>query len=173
MIKWSALLPSGATYHQLCGNHEFRLARYIWGKAGAIYQMVQQIPDMLGFRELNKVSKTKFVWHPIDNYKSLIIGGTVIHHGVFFNKNIALSNFNRYEDYNFLCGHTHRVQYFSDGVRWSCSLGHGSNEKETAHIHAPMGWRQAIGVLTEIDGRCTLEIIANEDNEFIFRGKKL
>lgn len=172
MVKWAAMLPSGSEFRQLEGNHEARLTKYVWGRAGDLSQMVYVTADMLGIKELNKCTSTKFSWHPISNYRSCIIGDCILHHGVFFDQNVAASNLKRYMQ-KIIQGHSHRLQLIYHGDLWSCSLGHGSQEEQTAHIPAPNGWRQAFAILTEIRGECSIEIVPVQDGKCIFRGREL
>lgn len=172
MIKWAALLPAGAEFRQLEGNHEARLTKYVWGRAGDLSQMVYIIPDMLGIKELNKITSTKFGWFPFTNYRACIIGDCILHHGHFFNEHVAANNLKRYM-HKYICGHTHRLQVVYFGDLFSATLGHGSLEHQTSHIPAPTGWAQAFGVLTEIDGICNLEIIPVTRGSCVLRGKRV
>lgn len=172
MVKWAALLEDGCEYLQLEGNHEDRLRRYVWGNAREIAQMVYIVPEMLGFKELNKLRAVSFKWHPIGNYKSCRIGDTILHHGHFFNEHVAVNNLKRYPE-KLITGHTHRLQLAYYGDKWSCTLGHGSLEASTAHIPAPSGWCQAFGVLTEVRGECSLEVIPVNNGRCVLRGEQL
>lgn len=172
MIKWAALLPDGAAYIQLEGNHEDRLRRYIWGSARDIAQMVHAVPEILGFKELNKIHRIDFRWHPISNYRSCRIGDTIIHHGHFFNEHTAVNNLKRYPE-KLITGHTHRIQLAYSGDKFSCTLGHGSLETETSHAPVPSGWAQAFAVLTEVKGECNIEVFQVNNGKCIFRGEAL
>lgn len=172
MLRWANLLPDGSCFRQLEGNHEHRLTRFIWGRSGEIAQMVQAVPEMLGIKELNKISRIRYEWFPINNYRSCVIGDCLLHHGTFFNKHVAVTNLERYPN-KFICGHTHRIQLAYNGDKWSCTLGHGSLEDDTSHIPAPTGWSQAFAILTETRGECSIEVISVKDGKCIFRGESL
>lgn len=172
MVKWAALLPAGSEFRQLEGNHEFRLTKYIWGRASDLSQMVYIVPDMLGIKELNKCMSVKFSWFNLSNYRACIIGDCLIHHGQFFDQHVAANNLKRYAQ-KIITGHTHRLQLAYNGNAWSCTLGHGSLEAQTSHIPAPTGWQQAFGVLTEIRGECSLEVVPVNDGKCVFRGREL
>jgi hypothetical protein len=169
MVKWAAMLPPGAEYRLLEGNHESRAVRYIWGRAPDISQMVKAVPEMLGLKEMNQLTKTRFSWYPISDYRACIIGDCILHHGHFFNEHVAVANLKRYAQ-KFLCGHTHRVQLAFHGDKWSCTIGHGSLEDDTSHIPAPTGWQQAFAILTEVNGECSIEIIPVKDGKCLLRG---
>lgn len=140
IYNWESILPKEAIIHQLCGNHENRLTKYIWSNAREISGAVKSVPEMIG------MSKQKLKWYPLSDYKACRIGDAILHHGHYFNQHVAMTNLMKYRT-NFICGHTHRVQYVSDGNFYSATLGHGSNEDETAHQPTPTGWQQAFALL--------------------------
>jgi hypothetical protein len=170
MIKWAAALPRGATYHQICGNHEHRIVRYLWGNAPALHAMVKAIPDMLGFTELNKTHKCKFVWHPYERWQSCVIGDTLLTHGFYYSTHTAATMLAKYRR-KMVQGHTHRLMIVHQENIWCATLGHASDESQTAHTPCPTGWTQAIGILTENDGECSIEIIPVENGSCVLRGK--
>ncbi len=172
MLKWANLLPDGCEFRQLEGNHEDRLRRYLWGSAREIAQMIHAVPEMLGFKELNKISRIKYSWYAIGNYRSCTIGDCLLHHGTFFNKHTAVTNLERYQ-HKLVTGHTHRLQLAYNGPLWSCTLGHGSLESQTSHIPAPSGWSQAFGILTENRGECQIEVVPVRDGKCILRGEPI
>lgn len=166
---WARELRRGIFY-QLEGNHEDRLRRYIWANASKINQLVKTIPELLGIEQRNKCGSIDFRWFPISRWDACKIGDTVLHHGHFFNKHVAISNLERYPK-KFICGHTHRLQLVSNGDRFSASLGHGSNEALTSHNPTPTGWQQAFGLLHEIGGICHLEVVSVENGKCILHGE--
>lgn len=169
--KWSRYLPKGATVHLLCGNHEARLERYISRHARELHEIVKPMPDLLNLKQRNEAGQITFKWHKYSKWDSCRIGDCTLLHGFYFNQHVASTNLAKYRT-KVVCGHTHRVQYVSDGVHFSASLGHGSDENLTAHQPTPTGWQQAMGVLTVDDRNQTnLEIITVTDGKAVFRGK--
>lgn len=162
------LLPTKGIIHQLAGNHETRLIRYIWQHAKELDGLVKTVPEMIGLRQLG----VKAVWHDLDDWKSLKLGNCIIHHGIYYNAHVAMGNLTRYP-FSFIQGHTHRFQYVSNGDRFSASLGHGSLEQYTAHQAAPTGWQQAMGDLTIINGKAYLTPILVHNGECVINGKKI
>lgn len=172
LTKWASLLPSGSEIHLLEGNHEYRLHRYISRHAKEIHELIKPIPILLNLKERNEAGNIKFTWHPYAKWNSLMLGDCVLLHGFYFNQHTAMTNLKKYRC-STISGHTHRVQYVTDGTHFACSLGHGSNESITAHQPTPTEWTQALGVLTvDNNGKSTLEIITVKDGEAVFRGKK-
>lgn len=166
--QWADLLPVTGVIHQLEGNHEDRLRRYVWANAKELAGLVQTVQEMIGLRDLG----IRTIWHPIGQWDSCKIGDAVCHHGHFFNMHAAAGNLIKYPK-SLITGHTHRFQYVSNGTRFSCTLGHGSNESETAHQPTPTGWQQAFGVLTVASGRAHLEPVLVHDGECVLYGKRL
>ncbi len=166
--EWAEIIPFGGVIHQLEGNHEDRLRRYIWANAKELAGLVQTVPQMIGLRDLG----VRTVWHDLSNYKSCQIGDALIHHGHYYNMHVAMGNLTRYGK-SLITGHTHRYQYVSNGERFSVTLGHGSNEYETAHQPTPTGWQQAMGLLHVIKGKTSLEPILVHDAYCIFRGRRI
>lgn len=171
LTKWSSLLPRNAEIHLLEGNHEFRLHRYIARHARDLHEIVRPMPELLNLKERNASGSVVFKWHPYNKWSSCQIGDCTLLHGFYFNQHVAATNLAKYRR-NIICGHTHRVQYVSDGVHFSASLGHGSDEHLTAHQPTPTGWTQALGILSvNNDGRTSLEIITIKDGQCQIRGK--
>lgn len=166
-----SLLKKGTVWHQLEGNHEKRLKRYTAKKAPEIYKLVKSMPEVLNFQFRNKENHTKFIWHDYNNWNSCIIGKTIIHHGFYFGEHVAAKNLSVYP-YNFICGHTHRLQYVSNGHRFSCTLGHGSDSKKTMHTPLPSTWEQAFGVLFEGNFGDSLDVITVKNGRCILFGEE-
>ncbi len=160
--EWEALLPQATTILQLEGNHESRLTRYIWANARDIHKAVRSVPEMLGF-------KGKLKWFPLSDWKACRIGDCVLHHGHFFNQHVGVGNLTRYPT-KLITGHTHRFQYVTNGERFSVTLGHGSNEEDTAHSPTPTGWQQAFALLHEIRGVTYLEPVLVVGGKAVLRG---
>lgn len=152
------LLPVGGAIHQLEGNHEHRLRRYIAANAPALAGVVPDVPALLRFAARNAASKVRYHWHPVAKWNSCKIGDTVFHHGTFFDKSTAVSNLTRYRGVNLVHGHTHRVQYAENGDHFMATLGHASDESFTMHRHVPSDWSRALGLYTVYKGRGSLEI---------------
>lgn len=125
---------------QLEGNHEARLRRYIHSNAKELHEMVRSIPESLNLAALNGL------WCPLDSLKSCEIGSTVVHHGHYFTKAIAKQNLSRYP-YNFIQGHTHRLQWASDSNHWSLSLGCGCDITKVMHTPTEPNWTIAYAIL--------------------------
>lgn len=166
-----SLMPKGSVVHATEGNHEFRLRRYMWRNARDASSITPLIQNLLHFPERNLRGKCRFVWHPLERWNSLRIGNTVIHHGHYFDKATAVSNLGRYPGCNFIQGHTHRVQYAHDGRFFSATLGHGALPEKSSHTPAPNTHQQALGVLTVIGGKGSLEILPVTHGRTVFRGK--
>lgn len=172
LVGWAKELKRG-DIHIVCGNHENRLSRYTARHAKELHEIVKSIPQMLELKEKNAAGSIKYHWHPYHRWNSCKIGDCVIMHGYYFNQHTASTNLLKYKT-NILCGHTHRVQLFTDGVHYSATLGHGSNEKETAHSPCPTGWQQAFGILNVLDnGKTSLDIILVNDGKAVVYGKAL
>jgi dsDNA-binding SOS-regulon protein len=166
---WQKAMKKGSTFHQLEGNHSERLKRFLARNCREIHDIVKAVPELLRLKERSK-SGVKFVWHPLKVWDSCKIGDVYIHHGQYFDKNLAQSNLDRY-GVKFLQGHSHRACVASNGKIWSASLGHGSIASKTAHLHSPNTWQQAMGVVTIIEGKGHLEMILVNDGVACFRGK--
>lgn len=168
MNEWAALLPKNGEFHQLEGNHEARLQRYISTNAKEIHELVTSIGSYI--KSKYKASAA-FYWHPYKKWNSLRLGDVTLLHGFYYNQHTAATNLNKYKT-SIICGHTHRVQLIHDGVHYSATLGHGSDEKETAHQPTPTGWQQACGVLTVFDsGKTNFEIILVNQGKGFYGGK--
>lgn len=165
------VLPTGAVMHQLEGNHSYRLIRYIWRNAPALANIVPNVPSLLKFDARNAAGKQKWIWHPYTKWDSCKIGNTVIHHGHYYDVAVAVSNLKRYRGVNFIQGHTHRVQYATNGEFFSASLGHGSLTAHTGHKPAPEEWAQCLGILTVSKGKGSLEIAQRHGNELRLWGR--
>lgn len=171
LTKWSSLLPRNSEIHLLEGNHCARLQRYISRHARDLHEIVRPMPELLNLKPRTESGGVIFKWHPYSKWNSCQIGDCTLLHGFFFNQHVAATNLARYRR-NVICGHTHRVQAVSDGVHYSVSLGHGSDEHLTAHQPTPTGWTQSLGILTLKDDETTsLEIIIVKDGKGVVRGK--
>ena len=166
---WTSLMKSGSTFHQLQGNHSERLVRFLSKNCREIHEIIPTISDLLRIKERNK-GAVKFKWHPLNNWRSCRIGDAYVHHGVFYDKNLAVSNLTRY-GVKFLQGHSHRYMSAYDGNIWSVSLGHGSLAEKTAHIHGPNTWQQAMGIIWVDKGVSHFEPVIVNNGKTVFRGK--
>jgi hypothetical protein len=164
-------MPKGGVVHQLEGNHEDRLRRYVWRRAPAITGLVGTVATSIQLPERNRRGRLRWVWHPIDNWCALRIGNTVIHHGHYFNKHTAVNNLDRYRGCNIVHGHTHRLQYAHNGDYWSATVGHGSDPKLTMHTPTPSDWQQALGLLTVYKGKGSIELFEVNKGVAHIRGK--
>ena len=165
--EWGALLPEDAVYHQIEGNHEHRLSRFIASHAAPIHQLVSSVEQYLkrGWR-----AKAKLKWHDYKNWQSCKLGDCYLMHGFYFNQHVAMTHLTKYKR-STIFGHTHRLQFVSDGEHFSATLGHGSNENLTAHQPTPTHWTQAIGVLTVDRGKASLQVVS-VDNGRAWYGSK-
>ena len=170
---WESLLPQGAVVHQLEGNHEDRLRRYLWTKAPKVHGMVPSWPSLLKFPERHARRKLTWHWHPLAKWSSCVIGDTVFHHGKFFDRHVAVNNLDRYPGKNLVTGHTHRLQTAYRAGRWSVSLGHGSDAEKTMHEPVPTTWTQAFGIYTVHEGKGHIEVVAVDNGSCVFRGQPL
>lgn len=167
--EWEDALPVSSEIIQLEGNHEDRLRRYIWQNAKELAGgWVRSVPEMLGF----KGRLIKCTWHELSDWKSCKIGNCILHHGHYFNAHVAVGNLTRYPA-SLITGHTHRFQFVSNGQRFSATLGHGSNESETAHQPTPTGWQQALGILTVVSGKSHLNPILVQNGQCILFDQKV
>lgn len=149
LTRWARTLYGGnpkATLHQLEGNHEDRLRRFIWTKAPELAKIIPSIPKMLGLSEMPLKAK----WHKYEKWDSCIVGDVTLHHGVYFNQHTAANNLKIYGR-KFIQGHTHRLQTATKGEMWSLTAGHGSNAKKTMHRPVPSDWTQSLSILTLVD----------------------
>lgn len=167
--KCVAKMPKNSTWHNLEGNHEKRLHRYIARNAPRIFELVKDIPEVLRFKERSYNSNVTFKWHPYSKWDSCKISQTVFHHGFYFTQHVAAKNLGTYPC-NIVTGHVHRVQFVTDGNRFSATIGHGSNQSETMHTPTPTNWSQALGIF--IPGKKDrLEVISVEGGECVIWGK--
>jgi hypothetical protein len=129
------------------------------------------MPELLKLKERTAAGNVIFKWHPYAKWNSLMLGDCVLLHGFYFNQHTAMTNLKKYRC-STISGHTHRLQYVSDGTHFACSLGHGSDETITAHTPVPPEWTQALGILTVLsDGSTSLELITVKDGKAVVRGK--
>lgn len=163
---WEKALPPGGEIHQLEGNHEQRLTRYVWAQAREISRAVKPLPELLSL----KSKKIIYKWHPLKIWSSCKIGDCILHHGHYFNQHVAVSNLTRYPK-KLITGHTHRFQFAANGERFSATLGHGSNEDMTAHTPAPTSWQQAFGILTVINSISFFEAVIVQDGRCVINGE--
>jgi hypothetical protein len=151
-------MAAGSVVCLLEGNHEKRVWKHATRYAKGLLDLVKSWPEVYGLKERNG-RKCKWEWHELNKWDSLRIGDTVVHHGFYFDKNVAHTNLTRYCSYgvNFLQGHTHRRQYASNGRYFSASCGHGAIAEKIAHNPTPVDWEQTITLLENYKGRSTLE----------------
>jgi hypothetical protein len=152
-------------FYQLEGNHEFRLSKFIWQHAPQINKLVRTIPDMLNLHK-----KLGLHWFGLSQWDACRIGDAILHHGIYFNKHVAVNGLDRYPA-KFICGHTHRLQAAYSADRFHVTLGHGSDESLTAHNATPTGWTQSFGLLHEIRGVTSIETIVVKDGTCIIHGE--
>lgn len=172
LTKWSNLLYRNSEIHLLEGNHSYRLHRYIARHAKDLHEIIRPLPDLLHLKTRNETGPVVFKWHPYNKWNSCQIGDCTLLHGFYYNQHVAATNLAKYRR-NIICGHTHRVQYISDGIYYSVTLGHGSDESHTSHQPTPTGWTQSLGILTvKDDGSTSIEIIVVKDGKAIVRGKQ-
>lgn len=159
-------------FYQLEGNHCYRLSRYISTKAPEVYAIIKSVPAVLEFPERNRGGEIRFRWFDYSKWDACKIGQTVLHHGFYFDRHVAVNNLKRYPC-NFIQGHTHRYQYATDGDRFSVSLGHGSKASVTTHVPTPCDWQSALGIL-HVDGtKQWFEPVLVQDGKAMFRGQPL
>lgn len=165
-------VPKGTDIDLLEGNHEDRIRKYTLQNAAAVIGLVSTLPKEYDIVGRNKRGKCKWHWHHLEDWRSLQIGNCAIHHGVYFDQNVAQQNLIRYcgkIGLNFIQGHTHRLQYAFNGSYWSCTLGHGS--AQIGHEPTPNDWRKAFGLLTVYKGKSTLETFTIDNDTAVVRGK--
>jgi predicted phosphodiesterase len=171
--EWARHLKSGAQIHLLEGNHEHRLSRYIAGNCRDLHGLVPDWPTMLGIDLRNKTSRHKWIWHPYNKWDSCQIGDCTLLHGFYYNQHCAATSLAKYRT-NIIFGHTHRVQKVFDGKHYAISLGHASNEAETAHQPTPTGWEQALALLhVEQNGTTHVDIVRVKNGQGVVYGKKI
>jgi predicted phosphodiesterase len=159
--------PKGCVWHQLEGNHEHRLSRYIATSAPAIHGMTIRLSRLF------KDHIPGLIWHDYMNWKSCRLGDCTLMHGFYYNQHVAHGCLSKYKR-NVIFGHTHRFQYLTDGDHYACTLGHGSNEALTAHQPTPTGWTQACGVLTVLDsGKTSFQPILVHDGKGMYGSVKI
>ena len=171
--EWVRHLKPGANIHLLEGNHEHRLSRYIAANCRDIAQLVPDWPRMLGLDEKNKAGPHRWSWHPYTKWNSCRIGDCTFLHGFYFNQHVAATCLAKYRT-NVVFGHTHRLQAIWDGTHYAISLGHASNEKQTAHQPTPTGWTQALGLLwVDSQGKTKFDIIPVTSGKAVVCGKTI
>jgi hypothetical protein len=171
--EWARNLKSGAQIHLLCGNHENRLSRYIAGQCRDLHGLVPDWKTLLGIDLRNKCGTHKWHWHPYMKWNSCQIGDVVIHHGFYYNQHVAMTMLAKYKC-SMISGHVHRVQYVTDGHHYAATLGHGSDESDTAHNPVPTGWQQCLGLLhVSNSGKTSLDIITVKDGKAVLHGKQI
>lgn len=164
-------MKRGSIFHQLEGNHEKRLSRYVWRTAPEVAEIMPAWPDLLKIRERNTSSRVAWEWHPYEKWDSCSLPGNVVcHHGFYYDKHTAMNNLTRYAGVNFIQGHTHRVQYASNGRVFSAVLGFGAKHEGVAHQPTPADSQQAIGIVRH-GKQSTLEIIHVNNGKAIVNGK--
>jgi len=166
--RWCKAIGEGV-YHQIEGNHEERLGRFIASHAAPIHQLVTSVE---GYLRRNWKGRAKLVWHPYKKWKSCKLGDCYLMHGFYFNQHVAMGHLTKYKR-STVFGHTHRMQFVSDGEHFAATLGHGSIEETTAHKPTPTGWQQAIGVLTVDRGRSSLQVIEVNNGRAVYGTKTL
>jgi len=168
--EWTRHLKPGANIHLIEGNHEYRLSRYISGQARELHGLVPDWPTLLNLDLRNKVGTHKWHWHRYTKWDSCRIGDCVLTHGYYYNEHVAMQCLKKYRT-NIIFGHTHRFQYVNDGFHYAATLGHISDEKETAHQPTPTGWTKCIGILSvENSGKTHFDPILI-DNKAVIYGK--
>lgn len=172
MNEWSRIMPEGSIFHQLEGNHEFRLKRYVWRNAAQIADMVRPLDEMLGFPERNKVSKILYKWHEYSRWDSCKIGDTAFHHGFYFSQHVAAKCLQVYPC-SIVFGHTHRIQHVEFNNKFATSLGHGSDAKKTAHTPTPNNWCKAFGVFHSVGSKGSIEVVSVRQNKAKLWGELL
>lgn len=171
--EWSRHLKRGALIHLLEGNHEYRLKRFIASQARDLHGLIPDWPTLLGIDLRTKCGPHKWHWHPYTKWDSCRIGDCILLHGFYYNQHTAMTMLAKYKC-NTIAGHTHRVQYVTDGVHYAATLGHGSNEIETAHNPVPTGWQQAMGLLrVDHHGKTNFEILTVKDGRTVINGKQV
>lgn len=171
--EWSRHLKRGSVIHLLEGNHEYRLKRFIATQARDLHGLIPDWPTLLEIDLRTKCGPHKWHWHPYTKWNSCSIGDCILLHGFYYNQHTAMTMLTKYKT-NCIAGHTHRVQYVTDGVHYAATLGHGSNETETAHNPVPTGWQQAMGLLhVDQSGKTSLEIITVKNGKAVLRGKTI
>lgn len=171
--EWARNLKTGANIHLLEGNHEVRLSKYVASHCRDLHGLVPDWPTLLGLDLRNKASRHKWHWHPYHKWNSCQIGDCTIMHGFYYNQHCAATILNKYRT-NTISGHTHRVQYIMDGQHYAISLGHGSNESETAHQPTPTGWEQAMALLhVDNQGKTSVDILRVKNGRTVVYGKAI
>jgi hypothetical protein len=169
---WENMMPPGSKFYQLEGNHEDRLRRFTWSKVPELNQMISTVPDMLFLKDRTKEGRVEFKWFPLNRWDACQIGDVALHHGFYYDKHTSVNNLTRYR-HKLITGHTHRVQYVSNGTVWAASLGHGAVAEKISHSPAPNDHQQAFGILTLVNGVGSMEVVLVNDGRCLFRGEAL
>jgi predicted phosphodiesterase len=171
--EWARHLKSGAAIHLLQGNHEQRLSRYIASNCRDLHGLVPDWPTLLGIKERNAVGRHRWHWHPYMKWNSCRIGDVVLHHGFYYSTHVAMTMLAKYKC-SIISGHVHRVQYVTDGTHYAATLGHGSDENDTAHNPVPSGWTQALGLLhVDSNQKTSLDVITVNNGKAVLHGKQI
>lgn len=163
-------MPKHSVVHLLEGNHEYRMMRYAMRQAKDVIGLLPSWAQNYHFTERNRRGRCRWFHHAYPKWQSLRLGNTLIHHGKYFDKHTAASNLGRYRNTNFIQGHTHRVQYATNGDTWSATLGHGQMPG-MHHEPTPGEHDQAIGILTVTARREDLEIYRVVNGQAVVRGR--
>lgn len=164
-------LPRGSEIHLLEGNHEYRLDRYHMRNAKETMKLAKDWPTFYLFPERIKRRRCKWFHHRYNDWDSLRIGNTVLHHGFYYDKNTAFSNLGRYRGINFIQGHNHRTLKASNGDFWSATLGHTVLPSRSNHAPIPGDHEQAIGILSARGGHEQLELYRIKNGVAVIRGR--
>jgi predicted phosphodiesterase len=169
--EWARNLKTGAHIHLLEGNHCYRLTRYIAANCRDLHGLVPDWPTIFQMDLRNKAGRHKWHWHPYTKWNSCQIGDCVLLHGFYYNQHCAATSLAKYRQ-SVIFGHTHRLQAVYNGEHFAVSLGHGSDEKETAHNPTPTGWEQAMGLLyVDNKGKTFIDILRIKDGRTVLHGK--
>ena len=171
--EWARHLKSGAQIHLLEGNHCYRLTRYIASNCRDLHGLVPDWKTLLQIDLRNKAGRHKWFWHPYTKWDSCKIGDCVLLHGFYYNQHCAATSLSKYRT-NIIFGHTHRFQYVMDGQNYAISLGHGSDESETAHQPTPTGWEQVMALLhVDAHGKTSVDILRVKNGRTVVYGEQI
>lgn len=173
LTKIGKLMKRGSTMNLIIGNHCFRLQRYISRQARELHGMIPDWHELFKIAERNKQTDLKWVLHPYEKWNSCVIGDCTLTHGFIYSANTATAMLTKYKR-NIVQGHNHRIQAAYDSDYYAISLGHISNEKETAHNPCPTGWKQALGLLhVDSRGKTFFDIIPISNGRMVVYGKAI
>ncbi len=166
-------LKSGASIHLICGNHENRLFKWVAKHAKELHGLVPDWPELMQIKLRNKTTDKKWYWHSYNKWDSCKIGDCVLLHGFYFNQHATATNLAKYRC-STISGHTHRAGIIYDGHHYAVSLGHGSNEKLTAHQPTPTGWSQALALLhVDSHGKTFVDLLRVHNGRTVINGKAI